>query len=194
MIDPRFALAQAGDTEAEAELLAAHRGLIQFVAGRWYTVDPAMGPEDIESAALMGLVQAIRTYDPTRARFSTHARLCILAALYPIMSRSRRRYKHPCVSWDAVSDTSGWPLSQVTAADDPLPDDDFAATELREAVAAALSRIPAREAEVVRRHVLHGEQLKDIAADFGVSKTRIQQLTARGLQRIRATQALEPWR
>jgi DNA-directed RNA polymerase specialized sigma24 family protein len=50
-----------------------------------------------------------------------------------------------------------------------------------------LSAIPdKRDRECVERAVMHGEQIGQIAADLGVSNSRVTQMVARGLRRAKA--------
>lgn len=49
----------------------------------------------------------------------------------------------------------------------------------------ALSRIPAREAGVVRRHIVDQESLGAISRSMGISDSRGYQLYAKGIQRMR---------
>jgi len=64
--------AKDGDEGARAALLLTHWPLAKAVARRYGHLPP--GPEDLMQAAALGLVEAIRGYDPGRGtRFSTYA-------------------------------------------------------------------------------------------------------------------------
>jgi RNA polymerase sigma factor (sigma-70 family) len=65
------------------------------------------------------------------------------------------------------------------------PDADLERVGESEYVAQMLSRLPAREREVVERNVLGGETEASIAKDLGVSESRISQLISRALSRLR---------
>jgi RNA polymerase sigma factor for flagellar operon FliA len=59
------------------------------------------------------------------------------------------------------------------------------ATELAAIVVTALARLPAREAEVLRRYHFVGATLQDIASTLGVSVARAHQLRSAGEKRLR---------
>lgn len=75
-----IARAQAGDREAEERLMAANSGLVTRVV--WNRNFDGMEREDLLQAARLGLLHAIRTYDPGRnVAFSTHAMWQMRAAV-----------------------------------------------------------------------------------------------------------------
>jgi RNA polymerase sigma factor FliA len=53
------------------------------------------------------------------------------------------------------------------------------------AVRDALDVLPAREREIVREHFLDGRRLKQIGEDLGVSESRVSQILAVALRRLR---------
>ncbi|HKT66016.1 MAG TPA: sigma-70 family RNA polymerase sigma factor [Burkholderia sp.] len=76
----------------------------------------------------------------------------------------------------------------------PSPEDAAGAAQLRSTIAAALDRLPAREAMVVRlRYGLHADEgcsLRDIGRQLNLSAERVRQIEASALARLRATDAL----
>lgn len=72
------------------------------------------------------------------------------------------------------------------------PDADLERVGESEYVTQMLARLPAREREVVERHVLGGETEASIGKDLGVSESRISQICATALSRIRDEPAPTP--
>lgn len=62
---------------------------------------------------------------------------------------------------------------------------------LREALEAELAQIPPREAEILRQRYYSDFPLEQVADAFRISVTRVQQLEAQGLKRLRNPQRLE---
>jgi RNA polymerase sigma factor for flagellar operon FliA len=74
---------------AEGELIQKHIALVKSVVGRVAMTLPShVSIEDLQSAGLVGLLQAVRHYDPSRGtQFSTYARIRIHGA---VMDELRR--------------------------------------------------------------------------------------------------------
>jgi len=73
-----------------------------------------------------------------------------------------------------VNTDSRTPLEQVEASYD------------RRALAEAMDRLPQRERHIITSHYFHGAQLKEIAAELGVSEPRVSQLHARAVELLRS--------
>ena len=76
----------------------------------------------------------------------------------------------------------------------PSPEDAAGATQLRRTIAAAIDRLPSREATVLRlRYGLHTDEgcsLRDIGRQLNLSAERVRQIEASALARLRASDAL----
>ncbi|MGU7817056.1 sigma-70 family RNA polymerase sigma factor [Burkholderia sp. AW49-1] len=76
----------------------------------------------------------------------------------------------------------------------PSPEDAAGATQLRNTIAAAIDRLPPREAMVLRlRYGLHADEgcsLRDIGRQMNLSAERVRQIEASALTRLRASDAL----
>ncbi|RQS66895.1 RNA polymerase subunit sigma-70 [Burkholderia sp. Bp8963] len=76
----------------------------------------------------------------------------------------------------------------------PSPEDAASAAQLRDAMAAAIDRLPAREATILRlRYGIgadDGYSLRDIGRQLNLSAERVRQIEASALERIRASDAL----
>jgi len=66
------------------------------------------------------------------------------------------------------------------------PDKAFARSETEERVRAAIASLPWRERKVVGLYYYNEATMKDIGAEIGVNESRVSQLHARAIQRLRA--------
>lgn len=90
----------ARQAELEAELAARHRGLAYYVAKRYFNLFGPDDQEDIRQEAMIALLQAIRTFDPTRENtFATYAIVVIRHYLTPFLHKKRIA----CVSLDEIA-------------------------------------------------------------------------------------------
>ena len=80
-------------------------------------------------------------------------------------------------------------------ADESVEANPYAAAELsqmRERVRALVEQLPAREREVVRQHYYEQREFQEVAVKLGVTKGRVSQLHAQGVQRIREALNVRP--
>jgi RNA polymerase sigma factor FliA len=168
--------------------------------------------QDLHAAALLGLVNAARVYDPSLgvpfdAFARTRMRWAVLDELRahdPLTRADRRRvqawralseqHRHPSVAATcsfvrtllAVSARDG---AEVEDAADPgavTPESHALERELVEAVRDALVLLPPRCREVVTAYFIDGRDMRSIAADLGVTPSRVSQLCAEGVRRLRS--------
>jgi RNA polymerase sigma factor for flagellar operon FliA len=71
------------------------------------------------------------------------------------------------------------------------PDRAFARAETEERVRAAIASLPWRERKVVGLYYYNEATMKDIGAEIGVNESRVSQLHARAIQRLRAALGTE---
>jgi RNA polymerase sigma factor for flagellar operon FliA len=65
------------------------------------------------------------------------------------------------------------------------PDKAYEEVEIRERVRAAIASLPARERKVIRMYYYAESTMKQIGAEIGVNESRVSQLHARAVQRLR---------
>jgi RNA polymerase sigma factor for flagellar operon FliA len=70
------------------------------------------------------------------------------------------------------------------------PDSAFERTEVQDRVRAAMAMLPARERKLIGLYYFGEVTMKEIGAELGVNESRVSQLHARAIQRLR--QVLEP--
>jgi RNA polymerase sigma factor for flagellar operon FliA len=97
-----------------------------------------------------------------------------------------------CVSLDKIeenqNDDIGHSWLASLADDDPETDPETVLdkTETKVMLIEATEALPERERRVVEAYYRHGRSMRDIAAELGVSESRISQLHARALKLLRA--------
>jgi RNA polymerase sigma factor for flagellar operon FliA len=94
----------------------------------------------------------------------------------------------PLASADRVDETS-LPAALVPSEPDS-PDTAYERTEARERIKDAMATLPARERRLVSLYYFGDVTMKEIGAELGVNESRVSQLHARAIQRMRA--ALTP--
>ncbi len=84
--------ASSGDADAEEELVKRYAGLVRMCARPYFLAGG--DSEDLIQEGLLGLLSAIRRYDPKMdTQFKTYAELCIKNRLYTAI-KSASRFKH----------------------------------------------------------------------------------------------------
>lgn len=156
-----------------------HRGLALWVARRYNAPDP----EEVEAAALLGLVVAAQKHDPARGAFSS---LAVVVCRQEAMREVRRQRKHDdretslFVQGENGEDLERADLPHV----DPEGGDGVMTGQLR----AALGALPARERAVLEAHYgLTGEpvSLAEAAELVGCSRPWAAVLEKRALAKLR---------
>ncbi len=96
----------------------------------------------------------------------------------------------PLASGDHLDETS---LPAALVPSEPeSPDSAYERSEVRERIRDAMATLPARERRLVSLYYFGDVTMKQIGAELGVNESRVSQLHARAIQRLRA--ALEPSR
>src|SRR5207244_7708861 len=74
----------------------------------------------------------------------------------------------------------------------PSPDTLFEQSEVRSRVRAAMAKLPPRERHIVRLYYFADATMKQIGEAIGVNESRVSQLHARAMQRLRSLMADDP--
>lgn len=114
-------LAQNGNREAENELVVRLLPTVKFLVGTFSTSDNSVGEDDFVQVALLGVLSAIHSFDPSRGvRFITFASRCATNGLLSF-SDSTNKHVIPVVGLDALSQvdsSSPKPEQQVVDEED----------------------------------------------------------------------------
>jgi len=143
--------------------------------------------DDLYQAARLGIVSAARTFNPELGfEFITHAWNCSKNSVKKHLRDDRGLIRVPqtadassCVT--VVDSETAETLLEFKAADD-----DTASSEKTIMLAQAMSEIPERQRDAVRLVYLEGLTYEEAAIELAVSKQYAHQLTARGLENLRA--------
>jgi RNA polymerase sigma factor for flagellar operon FliA len=149
-----------------------------------------MEREDLISWGMIGLVQAARAWDPSRSgSFSTMACLAIERAIIRGVNREWRPDEaRATVSLDAgLFDDAGEGSERFV---DLLRGDEdvegqILASETGLTVREALAQLPEDQRELIERHYLRDEPVRDIAREMGVTRQAIYLREKLALRRLR---------
>jgi RNA polymerase sigma factor (sigma-70 family) len=171
-------------------LAEAYVPLAKKIARRLARLIP-MDPDDIESAAMLGLVQAARAYRADVGPFAGFAAFRIERAVFDerrrvdFLSRDERRKvtigraeapTHAAFEADGFGDVG----TQVAGVYDAVA---LVSLERK------LRHLTLKQAHVVRQHGLGGRLLKTVGAELGVTESRACQLFTEALARLRVLMA-----
>ena len=206
--------------EQEALVLGAYwlaRCVVRDVAAR---APRSVDRQDLHSAALLGLVNAARVFDPSAgvpfdAFARTRMRWAVLDELrvQDPLSRAQRRRASAAVhaATDASQDRPTVMASRRPAgagrpgfggADDLSEPADPGATspethaierDLVDSVRGALGLLPPRCRSAVVAHFIDGRDMRSIADELGVSPSRVSQLCTEGVRRLRGVLLSGNW-
>lgn len=149
----------------------------------------SVGPEDLESAGVLGLIDAVDRFEPGRGvPFEAYAALRIRGAVLDELRSATggRRADVPTqLSLDEL----------LSAGDHTLPTVDDtgavrAAEDLASRVESALRYLPERQREVLARYYGQSLTLRETGVRMGISEARASQLHSRAIAALR--QALVP--
>lgn len=98
--------ARAGDQAANNEIITRYRALVRCKARSYYLA--GADREDIMQEGMIGLLKAIRDYDPTRqASFRSFADLCVTRQMITAVKSATRRKHSPLNGYVSLSRSMG---------------------------------------------------------------------------------------
>ena len=176
---------KAGDAASRCALIERYSGLAARMARRLHPAGiTAVSPEDLESAGLIGLIDAVDRYQPERGvPFEAYAALRVRGAVLDELRAATggRRSEAPVqLSLDEL----------LEAGDHALPTVDEtgaqrAAEDLASRVESALRCLPQRQREILARYYGQSLTLREAGKSMGVSEARACQLHARAIASLR---------
>ena len=197
-----WARCREGDSESRCQLIERYAPLATAIARRMRVPTSALtGRDDIESAALIGLIDAVDRYDPERGvPFEGYAGFRIRGAVLDELRRlddhtrdERRRARIVADDTDPEIGAYRATLSldlllesgdRDWAAEDET-DDRYESQDLRTRVESALRCLPPRQREVLARYYGDSLTLRESAARMGISEARACQLHGRAIVNLR---------
>ncbi|HET7700100.1 MAG TPA: sigma-70 family RNA polymerase sigma factor [Candidatus Limnocylindria bacterium] len=187
---------RAGDANARAELIERYMPLARALSRRVRLADtPVADGEDLASAGLLGLIDAVDRFEPGRGvPFEAYASLRIRGAIIDELRRVDERGRRTTpddrpdgrrpkpVSLDGLVEEE-WQAFLATA--DTEVDDAFEREDLRWRVQIALDGLPTRQREVLARYYAESLTLRETGVRMGISEARACQLHGRAIANLR---------
>ncbi|HSL19964.1 MAG TPA: sigma-70 family RNA polymerase sigma factor [Vicinamibacterales bacterium] len=175
MDDARLvARAAGGDRAAFVTLVERHRAMVYRVAFQY-----AGNHQDADDIAQDVFIKVLRSLGHFRqdAQFTSWL---YRIAMNACIDHSRRRT--PSVSLDGAGDDERVP---EVAADEPGPEQQTYATELRRAVEAAVDKLPPQQRIIFTMRHFEGMKLLDIAGALGIAEGTVKRQLHSAVHRLR---------
>lgn len=187
----------------EARLVREQTKTVEYYARKY--AGYGVAHEDLMQEGMIGLLAAIRAWDPERGALSTIAgqyirsqirkALGIEAAgsegkqrlrVNPRQERSKRSSYAPLGrSLDAPLAENAGTLHDVVASDAPSPEDICAANERKAQVKGALERLTPTQLDVIAGRFMRGLTLAEVGTERGFTRERARQIESIALGRMR---------
>ena len=176
---------KAGDAASRCALIERYSGMAARMARRLHPAGiTAVSPEDLESAGLIGLIDAVDRYQPERGvPFEAYAALRVRGAVLDelrAVTGGRPSEAPVQLSLEEMLEAGDHTLPTV---DETGPQ--RAAEDLAARVERALRFLPERQREVLARYYGQSLTLREAGKSMGVSEARACQLHARAIASLR---------
>lgn len=188
-----WARCRAGDTVSRAALIERYAPLARALARRVKVLSNAADGDDVASAALIGLIDAVDRFEPGRGvPFEAYASLRIRGSIIDELRHLDERGRGAtvetpvAVSLDALVEDD-W---QAFLATDAELDEPFEREDLRSRVQRALEMLPPRQRELLARYYADALTLREAGARMGISEARACQLHGRAISNLRQALAV----
>jgi len=155
--------------------------------------------DELVALGNLGLCDALQRYDPARAvSFCAFAARRVRGAMLdwlrqgdPVSRDERSRLRQNLDESASVVVTN---LDEASgcAVDEPRCDERMEHTELLAAMRAAMGELSERDRYVVERHFFDEQPLKTIGVELSVTESRVCQLVAGAVERLREAMGVEP--
>jgi RNA polymerase sporulation-specific sigma factor len=194
-----FAALRRGDRDAESVLVARNLRLVAHVARKFVATGADM--DDLIGAGSLGLLKAVRTFDPGRGiRFSTYAAICIKHEILMYI-RDHHSNTSSTLSLEASVyhsvDGDEQPLSGLLGTNTDLLFETVANRLDRDLIRRAISFLDPKERRVIQ--LLYGLEdgssvsQRRIAKLMGISQASVSRIRARAMGKLRALLEDEVW-
>ena len=195
-----WAQCREGDPAARCALIERYAPLATRVArGMNVPVGAVAGSDDLESAALIGLIDAVDRFEPDRGvPFEGYASLRIRGAVLDEVRRvdelgraDRRRQRAAAAQGETGSYHGTVSLDELIergyhgGAEQDEVAERYEAEDLRMRVRSAMTCLPPRQREVLERYYGQSLTLREAGLRMGISEARACQLHGRAIQNLR---------
>ena len=196
---------RSGDVAARCALIERYAGLATRIShGMNVPVGAVADADDLESAALVGLIDAVDRFDPDRGvPFEGYASLRIRGAVLDEVRRvdelgraDRRRQREAQaqgVEGSYIATVSLDDLIEHGYGGEEQQDElaeRYEAEDVRMRVRSAMACLPPRQREVLERYYGQSLTLREAGQRMGISEARACQLHGRAIQNLRRTMSV----
>lgn len=178
------------EPDAARQMLIEHNlRLVVYIARKFENT--GVGIEDLISIGTIGLIKAVKTFNPTKKiKLATYASRCIENEILMFLRRTSRQKLEVSLDEPLNTDWDGNELllSDILGTEGDMVYRSIEETVERQMLARALSKLSAREKEIMRlRFGLGGcaeKTQKQVADIMGISQSYISRLEKRILSRL----------
>lgn len=177
------------DEEARQQLIVHNLRLVVYIAKKFEST--GINLEDLISIGTIGLIKAVNTFSPEKKiKLATYASRCIENEILMFLRRTSRQKLEVSLDEPLNTDWDGNELllSDILGTEGDMVYRSIEETVERQMLARALSRLSAREKEIMRlRFGLGGcaeKTQKQVADIMGISQSYISRLEKRILNRL----------
>lgn len=183
---PQNSMSIKEPTPNESELLEEHIRLVHYLVRK---LNLNYEYEELVQVGTFGLLKAIRTFDDTKATFSTYASRCITNQL---LMHHRRQKKHiSTLSLDSeLTNSKGERFDRYDILE-AAASDETGAVEARIVLQEQIKQLNPKELEVLQLK-LSGKNQYEIGQKLNISQSYISRIEKRALNRL--SKHLEPYR
>jgi len=190
-----WARCRAGDAESRGRLIERYVPLARTCARRVRIESAVLDSDDLFSAALLGLIDAVDRFEPDRGvPFEAYASLRIRGAIVDELRRGDERGRGvrseampKAISLDLLVEDE-W-QAFLGQADDAI-DEAFEREDLRGRLRGALDGLPTRQREVLARYYGDALTLREAGMRMGITEARACQLHGRAIFNLRRLMAV----
>ena len=186
---------QRGRTDLYGQLWDQVRRFIVKQARRRYVQTDGLGGVDVDDLTQSGffaVVEAVRRFEPGRGCFLDILELC-LRSVFSEAGGYKTTRRDPMLRYKSLDEPiDGDDPDGTTFLDtikDPCANYEDAEQkifigQLRRVLDQSISELPIRQNEILYRHYVRGETLKEIGEDFGVTIERVRQMETGALREL----------
>lgn len=193
--------AKDGDRDALTALYLNNQRLLYKLVSKYQGIaqERLLDPEDLEQYAYLGLVRALKYFDPAKPyRFTTYLSRNVMNTVREALGL-RYSKEHPkqtdTISLDAP--LPGREDDEITLLDalespEPSPAKQIENGELQEQLRAAIGTLSPRQRQVIRLRYIDGMKLREIAERIGISHQGVLSAERNALEKLRKSLRAAP--
>ena len=173
--------AKSGDQEAQDELLNGHKNMVKKIARTFFIMGADF--EDIVQEGMIGLFNAIRTYEAGRnAGFETYAKLCITRQILNALKVASRK-KHAPLNFYVPLEADGSGELNLTSED--TPESLLILKEDGQSIMSAMRNVLSELELTVLNLYLEGLSHTEIAQKLGKNEKSVDNAIGRTRNKVR---------